>query len=322
MTEQNQELYAPQQGFVAPRAEDEFLHTGGDPSDYTISETSYLGFNIPESGINGEIYHWYHPNLGIASGGLLLFQGHKQQTAEADYLDYRNFQPLPQSDLHEHSYPTGVRIRVVQPLQEIEVRFRSPDGATSLDLTSTAIMPAAGRADGKHFAQAMRSTGELVLDGEKHTIDSFFTRDRSYLSPRPEGPHAIPPLTWGAAVFNQELAIHFVAHDSLSLSDEQLRWGYVWRHGELRRPVRIRQQTFRAEDGVTPHAADVEIEDEAGELYRLRGRSIARMPMSFWPNMVTNLMLMRYESEDGSVSFGEYQDVVFNSFLRSARRQQ
>lgn len=308
--------YGRQEGFVELSPSDEQLHDDVPDADYTLSETSYLGFNIPEAGVNAEIYHWFHPRLGLMSGGLMIWQGHKTVTAEADYIDYRNFLPYPTGDISDVTYPSGVRIRVVEPLHLIAIDFESPDGSTRLELSSRAIMPAAGRADGKHFAQAMHNTGVLALNGEIFPIDSYFTRDRSWQSPRPEVSLDIPPLTWGGAVFGEDLALHFVAHDSPDLSDESLRWGYAYREGELRRLVRIRKLTTR-EDGLMTCAAELELEDSAGDVYPITATAEALLPMAFWPNMLTQLVLMRYELEGGRVAYGDYQDIVFGNFLRA-----
>lgn len=303
---------------TCPCAEDELLHSS-EEEDYTLTETSYLGFNIPEAGINAEIYHWFHPVLGTASGGLLIWQGNKHQVAEADFIDYRNFMPYPTSDIADYIYPTGLRVQVIEPLSSLRITFGSADGTTTLDLVTEAIMPA-GRTDGKHFAQAMRNRGLLVLNGTHYEIDSYFTRDRSYGSPRPESAHFVSPLTWGAAVFDDDLAPHFVGHDTAANELDNLKWRCVWDGRDIIVLTRMRKTTVRRPDGVTPHAAEVELEDSAGRVFTLCGNGIASMPLSFWPNMVTTLVLMRYELSDGRVGFGDYQDIVFTDFLRSARR--
>jgi hypothetical protein len=315
-TKDGTELYARQEGFAAPDPTDEYLHGLAPDADYTASETSYLGFNIPEVGINAEIYHWFHPHLRVASGGLMIWQGHKSLTGAADFLDYRNFLPYPSGDIDDIVYPTGVHVRVLEPLAHLTVSFESPDGRVHLELDCQGVMPAAGRADRKHFAQAVRCTGVLGLDGTRHVIDGYFTRDRSYLAPRVEVSHPIAPQTWGAAVFGDDLAFHFVGPDSDELSDAAIHWGYVWRAGELRRPVRMRKHTVRDTDGITPVAATIDIEDSAGEMYRLRGTSKALLPMCFWPNMVTNLVQMRYQLAD-RIGYGDYQDILFGHYLRT-----
>jgi hypothetical protein len=310
-------LYPTEEGFIELATDAELLHIAPqDPSDYTLSETSYFGFNVPEADIDCEIYAWFHPNLGVATGGIMIFQGYKTMAGQAEYLDYRNFLPMPQGDIDDVHYPTGVHVRVIDPLKLIKIDFASPDGQTTVDLTCRAIMPPAGRTDGKHFVQAMKCDGELVLRGERHTIDSYFTRDRSFLLPRSEEPHPVLPLSWVAAVFGDDLAFHAVGADSDEVAASALRWGYVWRDGRVRAVTAMRKKTLRAGNGIWPTGVEMELVDSAGETYVLRGEGRAMLPMPFWPNMITNLTLTRWEY-DGRVGYGDYQDVQFGHSLRS-----
>jgi hypothetical protein len=313
----SQAVYTTQAGFTEVAPEHEYLHPDdARAGDYTVGETSYLGFNVPEANISCEIYHWFHPVLGVASGGLMIWRGDKVITSEAEYLDYRNFLPWPEDGIADVTYPTGVRVRVVEPLELVELGFSSPDGSTRFEVESRAIMPAAGRLDGLHFAQAVHNTGELTFEGEAYSVDSYFTRDRSWGRPRPEVVIDEPPLTWLGAAFGDELAIHLTAHDSAELDADGVRWGYVWRDGELREPVAMRKSTVR-EEGVWAVGSEMAILDSAGESYTIKATGIARLPMHFWPNMLTQLVLMRYELDDGRVTYGDYQDIVFGNLRRS-----
>jgi hypothetical protein len=149
----------------------------------------------------------------------------------------------------------------------------------------------------------------------RHDVDSYFTRDRSYRTARPELGHPIAPQTWGAAVFGDDLAFHFVGADGDDLSASNLRWGYVWRDGELHAPVRMRKRTIRGDDGVRPVGSEIEIEESGGLRHVMRGTVVALLPMCFWPNMVTHLGLTRYEL-NGRTGYGDYQDIVFGQTLR------
>jgi hypothetical protein len=310
------DLYHQRKGSSAAQISDEFLHESPPSYDPTLSETSYLGFNIPEMGINCEIYHWFHPSLRVMSGGIMIWRGNHTFAPQADYFDYRNYLPYPENDIADITYPTGVRVQVVTPLQELHVDFTSPDATTWLDLTCRAIMPPARRADGTHFAQAVRCTGELVLAGEAHRIDGHFTRDRSWSSPRPEDPHPIQPMTWGAAVFGDDLALHFVGPDSNDLDETAMRWGYAWRNSEIHELTRMRKVTRRGPDGITPIGVAIDLEDATGYIYHLVGESRAVLPVPFWPNMLTLISQMHYRL-DGRSGYGDYQDIHYGHSLRS-----
>ncbi|MFJ9390510.1 hypothetical protein ACIRON_16920 [Nocardioides sp. NPDC101246] len=316
MTSQRDALYPTEEGFVQPFPADELLHNDVPPdADFTLSETSYFGFNIPEAGIDCEIYAWFHPTLRVVSGGLMIFQGYKTVAGQADFLDYRNTMPYPDGDIDDVHYPTGVRIRVVEPLEHIEIQFESPDGQTKLDVTCRAIMPAAGRTDGRHFVQAMKCNGELLLRGERHVIDSYFTRDRSYLLPRAEVEHPVEPFSWAAGVFGDDLAFHVVGGDSEEMSPKAAHWGYIWRDGELRGLSQMRKKTLREADGIWPTSVEIDLVDSRGDTYEIRGTGRSLLPFPFWPNMITNLMFTRWEL-NGRVGHGDYQDIHFGHTLR------
>jgi hypothetical protein len=306
-------------GLTVASPEDDLLHGAGDSTDYRLGETSYLGFNIPELAINAEVFHWFHPVLGVASGGVLIWQGDKADPLHAECVDYRALMPYPGGDPSVLSFPTGVEIRVVEPLEHVEVSYRSADGPTSFDVALRAVMPAVGPGHKAHFCQAVKTSGELVLDGRPHKVDGWYTRDRSWSDPRGEEPHSMPPIGWGAAVFDDDLAFHFVGLDSDELSDRTLQWGYVWSGGQVRSVTRMRKVTDRSADTLSPRTVHVELEDSEGELHVLDGTRQARLPFSIWPNMVTEFTQTRwtYGARTGT---GDLQDVQFPSFRRTAAR--
>lgn len=317
MSAQSRALYPTEEGFLPATASDEFLHPDvPDDADFTLSETSYFGFNVPEADISCEIYAWFHPTLGLVSGGLMIFQGYKTLAGQAEYLDYRNVLPFGPGDIDDVQYASGVRVKVVKPLEEILIEFDAPQDETSFSVTYRAVMPPALRADGKHFVQVMKVTGELTLRGETHVVDSWFTRDRSFLLPRSEAPHPVDPISWTAIVFGDDLAFHVVGRDAATLDPGAADWGYVWRDGELRAVDAMRKTTTRDEGGVWPLSVEIELRDSHGDTYLLRGTGRAMLPFPFWPNMITNLMFTRWEL-DGRIGHGDYQDIHFGHSLRA-----
>jgi hypothetical protein len=293
---------------------DEFLHPVLDRRDFTLSETSYLAFNVGEQGINVEIFHWFHPVLRMMSGGLVVWQGIKPAVLTADYVDFRSFLPYPEDDPDDITYPTGVRVQVRQPLEAIDLSFRAPDGSVGFEVSCRAVMPAVAPGPG-HFAQAMRCQGELLLGGRRHEIDGWTTRDRSWFSPRPEAAQAVPPAGWGAAVFSDDLAFHFVGADSEERSERTLKWGYVSTGDQVRAVVRMRKQTAR--EGLAPTTVEVELEDSAGGEHVLTGTRVSRHPFCFWQNMVAEIQLMRWEYR-GQHGYGDYQDIQMSHFRAGA----
>lgn len=305
-------------GVVAVDPADELLHPLVVPDDPTAAETSSLGFNVPERDLNCAIHHWLHPVLGLVSGGVVLIRGEAENAAFADYIDHHAFMPMTRGDLDDVVYPSGVRVRVVEPLEMIELSYAPPGGRLRFELVLEALMPAAGKPGGGRFTQAMRTRGELVLDGERIEIDDYFTRERRWSAVRLEDDGPTAPLAWVGAVFGPDLALHFSARDGECLEREKLSWGYVWRDGETRPLEAAWMRTSRGNDGAAPKGVEVRLLDTGGETYEIAGETRARAPLNVWPNMLNQLCLMRYRL-NGRHCHGDFQDLQSNSFLRSTR---
>jgi hypothetical protein len=286
--------------------------------DRAAAETSYFGFNVPERDLNCVIHHRLHPASGLMSGGVILVRGEVENVAFADYIDYQAFMPMKRRDLDCLAYPSGVRVQVVEPLEVVELSYAPPGGRLRFELVQEALMPAAGRPGGGRFTQAMRTRGELVLDGERIEIDGHSTRERCWSAVRPEDDRSTMPLARASAAFGPDLALHFSARDSDCLERESLSWGYVWRDGEMQPLEAAWMRTSRGNDGAAPKGIEVRLLDASGETYEMTGETRARAPLNVWPNMLDQMCLMRYRL-DGRHCHGDFRDLQCNSFLRSTR---
>jgi hypothetical protein len=290
---------------------------------FELVETCYFGFNIPEEKLNCEIYHWVHPHLGVSTGGVFIFQGRKPLQIAADFADYRTFMPMPEN-IVDCTWPSGVRIDMLEPNQRFRVQFRDDERDTRFDFESIAIMPLAVRPDGHHFTQAMRTRGELVLRGREYRIDSFFTRDRSWGDKRSEKPMAVPPLSWAVGVFDETFAFHAAAFESperhpdyalhypFIKAGENHLWGYIWNEGRMSGIARVDNYVERAGDnGLAPDRMQMRVTDSDGRIYDIRGTVQAQMPFHTWDNMTGFLSQTRWEC-NGKVGYGDHQDCNFN----------
>jgi hypothetical protein len=314
---------------VAPPGVEGFQPLAKDASHEAI-ETSYFGFNIPEHAINCVIYHWFHTRLAVASGGIYIYQGLKSHQLEAECFDWRHFMPIP-ADLTDQQYPTGLRIRMMKPSGEFRIEYSDPIRNHHLNLLLEPVMPLAVRSTGNHFTQAMRTQGQLRLNGVDYQIAGHYTRDRSWSENRTERPIDLPPLTWITGVFGDDFAFHVMAHDSIihwpqwSLAYPKLDlqknhlWGYLYRDGRLLGIRNTEKRTEWESDGLTPAAYSLRLEDEEGGITLIDGRAIAREPIQPWANMQCFVGLIRWTCAE-RIGFGDAQEMVFGDHLRSIAR--
>jgi hypothetical protein len=292
---------------------------------YEFIETSYFGFNIPEHAIDCEIYMWFHRQLGVASGGVTLWQGMKPFHLSAEILDYRQYLPLPR-DLDDQSYPTGLRIRLLDPNGTFKIEYADPERNNRFEFITAPIMPMAVRYTGNHFTQAMSTRGQLVLFGKEYEINGFFTRDRTWSESRTEKPIKMPPLAWIAGVFNEQFAFHTMAYDSIEHRPEwrgvyalepgkNHLWGYVYRDGRLLGVTQTDKRTVYERDGITPKSVELKLRDEEGKEFEIKGETIGMNPSSTWMNLTVLVCFMRWTC-NGLTGYGDAQEVLYGDHVR------
>jgi hypothetical protein len=283
---------------------------------FDLVETSYFGFAIPEHNIDCEIYFWMHPVLGVTSGGVFCFQGLKSSQMEADYINYFNYMPLPE-DITDVRYPMGLQVKMLEASKRFEIKYSDPAAHTHFEFVSTAVMPLAFRPTGGHFTQAMHNRGKLVLRGREYTIDSYFSRDRSWGDPRAEGQLDVSPVGWHVAVFSDDLAFHVIAFDGPDSSPSKANanhiWGYVWRDEKLLGVRGCEKRTTRP-DGVFPSRIELRILDEEDQTHELIGTVGARYPFAMWPNATIGYSFTHWTYK-GHRGYGDTQEAYYNSFL-------
>lgn len=286
---------------------------GSCAEGHTATETSYLGFCVPEAGLDCLIYHWMHPRLGLLSGGVAIWSTFARWMGEADHLDYRNYLPSPPTNLDDVRYPTGVHVRVIEPFRRITAEYRSPTTDVEFSIQWDAVAPPAGKPGGGNFTQPMRTSGSLRLNGRDHTVSGHFTRNRSFGVTRAEEA-PFPRHSWSAPIFGDDLAFLVIAGDTAEMSARALHWGYVAVGGRLRTIRAVRQHTRHAE-GFPDHplAISVELRDDHDEIWQLQGTAVNNLPVPYWPMLHANLTFMRWTLPDGRVGYGDCQDMLHES---------
>lgn len=156
------------------------------------TETVWFAFCHPERRLGGWLYSMFRPNIGTVAGGVWIWDDSAHLPWEVPYsVNYTAMRIPPDQHLTDIALPTGVRIKMLEPLTRYQLGFADEDRLT-LNLTFNAVMPPRALRKGEssfknltHFDQFGRVTGEIVLHGETIAIDCLAIRDRSW-GPRPE----------------------------------------------------------------------------------------------------------------------------------------
>ena len=318
-------------GFGPSTEADDLLHRemNREVSDPALTETQFLGFSVPEAAIHSLNYLWVPPNLELLTGGVWAWQGIKRSQLAAELFDMRQFlddEPIRKGDLADYELPMGYRVKVLQPLEKIHIAYDDPVRHNAFDVTLTAVMPPAMVASGKHFDQAMRTEGHVVLRGRRHRVDGYTVRDRSWGEVRPEDPRPVPPMHWVTGVFSDDFAVHMMGIDHPSTEPfwrdafpdagalAALSRGWVWHHGELTGLESSRLATRWDRDTGYPVAHTLEITATNGREYALTGTITASCSWNTWSNVSMLISLCRWEC-DGRTGWGDSQTAVWSDFV-------
>ena len=145
-------------------ADDDF-HEGDAP---WFTEGSWWGLQLPSHDIGCWIYHQTRRNLGIASGGIWVWDAGRSSCFEIPYYNNRQLQLLGPGphDLNDFTWPDGVRLRTLEPLRRYRLTFDDP-GRLSFDLTFSALIEPAILAGGQPPRPHRLGERRLLPDGAR-----------------------------------------------------------------------------------------------------------------------------------------------------------
>jgi len=296
-----------------PESEHDAFHppTSDDP---WWQETAWFTFVVPERRLTCYVYPWVKPNQGILGGGVMVWDDRGRHPWDALHWDYQWTYPYPTpGDLRDITFPTGITMRCVEPMQTYRVTYEHP--RCSIDVTFEAILPAhilgaeddtSGTFSG-HVDQQGHVTGAITLDGDRIGVDCFAMRDRSW------GPRVPTPGLHIGYDLCAEARSAFVVFSQPDAPGSRIveNFGYLWRDGEqwpLRSGTRVLER-----DGVWPRRVVVRAEDAAGRAFEAVGEVRNHMGFQNLPSMMNVVGLVRweYEGSDGAatVGWGEFEDV-------------
>ncbi len=308
---------------------DEYLHPAARQYETgpELTETQFLGFNIPEHDIMAIGYLWHHPNLGVLSGGAWAWQGVKPSSLSCEMFDFLTYvdDSVLADDLHDVTLPNSYRSRVIEPLKRLRITYCDEAHGHAFDVEYEALAPPMVLDTGCHLEQPMRTRGWLELAGRRHEVDGHTVRDRSWGQLRHEGAVDMPPLSWTNGVFGPDLSFGVTAFDTEDRDPEwkgaltipggdPLRAGWICRDGQYSPVAAVSKRTYRNPVTLLPEKVDIELIADDGFRLELAGTITASTHWRTWHNMDTLVCLVRWES-DGRITHGDFQDVLYQPYV-------
>jgi hypothetical protein len=311
--------------------EDDDFHDEVLSDRWWETETQWFSWNVPERGLGGWTYGSARANAGVCGGGAWVWDTTGALPWELPYrADYSGLRlpPRAERDLRDFAWPTGVHVRMLEPLTAYEIRYDDP-GALELDLRFEAIVApnphpigVAPFYRGTHFDQPGRVTGTMALHGERIAVDCFATRDRSW-GPRPQGP---PPrratrddqlLTGvggiGYCFGTASARSSFLVFTVPGPTDDPVVCGYLLRDGVYAHIVGGDRRVALDRVAGWPSRFEVDAVDETGRALHVVGEAVSR----HWRGNGGD-SLVRWDL-DGAEAWGEDQTYLSKAALEARR---
>jgi hypothetical protein len=327
------------------------LPQGADWDPHTI-HTHYFGFSVPKAALGAFLYVRYQPAFPLCQGGVCLFRGLDNLVPlDMEFMDFQVTMPWPEIDGAKITTANGLRLEFPEPGRSARVTFASRDGSVSLDVEQTAITPLLARGhvmpgeEGHHdlgrnpggSEQFMHCTGEVVLRGERHEVDCFAPRDRSWRQVRTEqqgGAADVPPVGWSPMCFGPDLIFNQI---SIEAADTEPAWAglyevpedrpthhFAWLYcdGELRPITRVRRNVLEYHPATfAALRQEIEAQDADGRSYTFSGEAIAMSAIPAWPNAAFYDSVYRWEDERGRITHATYQEIWSDKYQRAMHKR-
>jgi hypothetical protein len=325
-------------GFGDYDDQDELLHPkmNGPLVDDAVTETQYFGFSVPDERIHGFTYLWHHPNLKTISGGVSGWQGFKSHHLAAEMYDQRMFMSDARvsgnGNVDHFKMDNGYQVDIIEPFKKMRIQYEDAGRKNALDVTYTAVHAPAMLLSRKHFEQTVKTKGSVTLRGKTYAIDGYNIRDRSWGEVRREDAVKFPPLVWLTGAFNDQFSFNCVLTDDPERmpdwaglydikKEETLRGGWIYLDGQYSRIVKSSQLTKRDPVTLQPLSHDLEVVDDKGQRFALKGTVVSSCPSGYWPNCCIFIALVRWECK-GLVGWGDSQEAQWTDYVHAmhARR--
>ena len=304
---------------------DDYFHPRNDNPYW--NESAWFSFMVPERKINGLVYFWHRPNLGLSQAGVSVWDPSGSETHNCVFHEFDTVQPLPEgANMFDFTVDCGLTVRCEEPLAKFAIDYQNPHCTLQLQwnkvidpLAATVVAedtldPTCEGWGKGHYEQAGKVNGRLTVAGEQFDIDCFGVRDHSWGVRRMRHDMPRQGYEWAVASENSSFLTHAInsipadRDDLAGTVEDQLR-GWLVRDG-VRSDITEGKRTVveRAPDG-RPVQIVIEGVDGLGRTLHAEGTCVnaLRYPChNFW---LDNWCLTEW-SFDGQTAWGECQDFV------------
>jgi hypothetical protein len=314
--------------------------------------THFFSFAVPEADIGAFLYIRWQPASMTSQGGVCLWQGcDALEMLDMDHHDYRVTMGWPKVELGGRKITTeqNYSIEYAEDLRSQRLTYDSRDGSASFDLLATGVTPLYKRAhvvptelletghavEPGGFEQISKLDGELVLNGERHIVDCYGWRDRSWGQLRPEDTFASPPMGLIPQYYGPDLAFSAVCieHPDTEPSwkgiydwpedRSSLLYGWGVIDGEFLDMVDVRRDCSDFHPWLTcPRHQEIDVTFSNGRTVHVSGEMTAVASVFTWPNSLMRCAVYRWTAEDGRVTYDGYAEQYFDrQYAREMRRR-
>ena len=309
----------------------DFGYHPSDPEEITWTETLFIIFSVPESGISGSIYTLVRPNLGVCHSAIDVHRGFCLEPWKVHHNDAQMHLACP-PDFADFALSNGVRFKAHDE-RRCHFEYAALNGNCALAIDFEAVCdpfdmhdpshnplmktaPVAGYHgwNNGHMESKGRITGSLRLGERTYRVDCIDGMNKSWGVRRDWGNKGAAWVQVGLGDDLNAFMVFGLRFENKEVVYGPLNFGFVAVDGERRAIVKA---TMRAErSSMLMTRAEVAFEDDRGDTYEAIGTTVAAAPWyNYNPSSVAYQALLRWEcgSRIGYSHIGDFAGLGYLS---------
>ncbi|ORA08139.1 hypothetical protein BST14_24940 [Mycobacterium arosiense ATCC BAA-1401 = DSM 45069] len=264
-------------------------------ADPLWNESMYFSFCVPEREINGFVYCFHRPNIGLSCGGPAMWDSSGSMSWDCIYYDWNWLQALPAgAEATTFELESSMTLRAEEALMRYAMSYDR--NGFELDLRWTAAIEPHGmsvadqmqQTGNGHYEQHGRITGSVRMDGSTFEIDCWSLHDRSW-GPRRLGLMPGGNYSWAAA--DDGSAWHAVGfHPELEGSEgysDLIIGGYLYRDETVADLVNGTRSIIDRDSLGRPTAVVIDASDALGRDLHAEGRLVNWLDFNGYPDQLS-----------------------------------